>query len=259
MPEPAAKKTLGRYLFITEKFPPRKGGSNTTFDAVYRRLGDRSTHLVANAQPGDHEFDTGHPNTVHRLNLERQRWVRPESLGIYAKLLLKSLSLTFSHRFDAVHAGRVLSEGLVGLLVARLRRLPLVIYAHGEEITSWRQPRKFRVMTYTYRHADMILANSEFTRDELLKLGVAPERVKVVYPGVEVDFFRPGLPTEDLRASLGLGEPQQARLHGNPDGLHGHPAQLGERVPGLGGSLYQFGRVADLSLLFGLRLRSRPR
>ena len=49
--------SLIRYLVITEKFPPRKGGSNTTFDAVYRRLGDRTTHIVANAQPCDLEFD----------------------------------------------------------------------------------------------------------------------------------------------------------------------------------------------------------
>ena len=198
------KNSRIRYLVITEKFPPRKGGSNTTFDEVYRRLGDRTTHIIANAQPGDQEFDAGHPNTVHRLNLNRQRWIRPESLGIYAKLLYMSLRLALSYSFDAVHAGRVLSEGLVGLLVARLRRLPLVIWAHGEEITSWRQPLKFRVMAFTYRHADRILANSEFTRDELLKLGVTPEKVKVIYPGVDVNIFRPGLPIDDLRASLGL-------------------------------------------------------
>ena len=209
---PEKKNSRIRYLVITEKFPPRKGGSNTTFDAVYRRLGDRTTHIIANAQPGDQEFDADHPNTIHRLNLDRQRWLRPESLGIYAKLLTKSLGLAFSHRFDAVHAGRVLSEGLVGLLVARLRGLPLVIWAHGEEITSWRQPLKFRVMAFTYQHADRILANSEFTRDELLKLGVAAERVKVIYPGVDVDIFRPGLPTKDLRTSLGLGDEQRLIL-----------------------------------------------
>ncbi len=115
-------------------------------------------------------------------------------------------------RFDAVHAGRVLSEGLVGLLVARLRRLPLVVWAHGEEITSWRQPLKFRVMAFTYRHVDLILANSEFTRDELLKLGVAAEKVKVIYPGVDVDIFRPGLPAEDLRVLLGLKNNQRLVL-----------------------------------------------
>jgi phosphatidylinositol alpha-1,6-mannosyltransferase len=209
---PEKKYTRIRYLVITEKFPPRKGGSNTTFDAVYRRLGDRTTHIIANAQPGDREFDEGHPNTIHRLNLDRHPWIRPESLGIYTKLLFKSLMLAFSHRFDAVHAGRVLSEGLVGLMVSRFFRLPLVIWAHGEEITSWRQPLKFRVMTFTYRHADRILANSEFTRDELLKLGVAPERVKLIYPGVDVDIFHPGLPMEDLRASLGLGDDRRLIL-----------------------------------------------
>ena len=209
---PEKKELRLRYLVITEKFPPRKGGSNTTFDAVYRRLGDRTTHIIANAQPGDQEFDADHPNTVHRLNLNRQRWIRPESLGIYAKLLIKSLGLVFSQQFDAVHAGRVLSEGLVGLLVARLSRLPLVIWAHGEEITSWRQPLKLRVMAFTFRHADRILANSEFTRDELLKLGVAAERVKLIYPGVDVDIFRPGLPVQDLRASLGLSDEQRLIL-----------------------------------------------
>jgi len=209
---PEKNKSLIRYLIITEKFPPRKGGSNTTFDAVYRRLGDHTTHIIANAQPGDREFDSGHPNTVHRLKLDRQRWIRPESLGIYVKLLMKSLRLVFSHQFDAVHAGRVLSEGLVGLVVARLSRLPLVIWAHGEEITSWRQPLKFRVMIFTFRHADRILANSEFTRDELLKLGVPSERVELIYPGVDVDIFRPGLPVEDLRASLGLNDKQRLVL-----------------------------------------------
>ena len=123
-----------------------------------------------------------------------------------------SLRLIFSQQFDAVHAGRVLSEGLVGLLVARLSRLPLLIWAHGEEITSWRQPLKLRVMSFTFRHADRILANSEFTRDELIKLGVAAERIKLIYPGVDVDIFRPGLPMEDLRASLGLGNEQRLVL-----------------------------------------------
>jgi phosphatidylinositol alpha-1,6-mannosyltransferase len=209
---PEKKNSRIRYLVITEKFPPRKGGSNTTFDAVYRRLGDRTTHIVANAQPDDREFDADHPNTVHRLNLNRQSWIRPESLGIYTKLFFMSMWLAFSRQFDAVHAGRVLSEGLVGLLVARLRGLPLVIWAHGEEITSWRQPLKFRVMAFTYRHADRILANSEFTRDELLKLGVIPERFKLIYPGVDVDIFRPGLLTKDLRASLCLGDEQRLIL-----------------------------------------------
>ena len=138
-----------RYLVITEKFPPRKGGSNTTFDEIYRRIGDKDTHIVTCDQLGAAAFDATHPNTVHRLALDRHRWLRPESLAIYAKLVATSLVLAARYEFDEVHAGRVLSEGLVGLLVARLKGLPLVIYAHGEEISTWRQPGKFQAMVFT--------------------------------------------------------------------------------------------------------------
>ncbi len=201
-----------RYLLITEKFPPRKGGSNLWFDEVYRRIGDNSTHIVTCEQPGARAYDTSHPNTVHRLTLDRHWWLRPESLVIYTKLLAKSLVLAIRYQFDEVHAGRVLSEGLVGLVVARLKKLPLVIYAHGEEITTWRQPGKFQAMVFTYRQADCVIANSDFTRNELLKLGVKPNRIALISPGVDLNRFRPGLETSDLRTSLGLAEDQKLIL-----------------------------------------------
>ena len=61
--------------------------------------------------------------------------------------------------------GALLPEGLVAWLVARLTGRPLVIYSHGEELTTWRQAAKMRAMVWTYRHADLVIANSEFTRD----------------------------------------------------------------------------------------------
>ena len=64
-----------RYLVITEKFLPRKGGSNIRFDEVYRRIGDKSTHIVTGDQPGAAEYDAAHPNTVHRVNLARRWWL----------------------------------------------------------------------------------------------------------------------------------------------------------------------------------------
>lgn len=194
-----------RFLVLTELFLPTKGGTAVWFDEVYRRLGGRQLHIVTADVPGAAQHDRDHPNRVHRLRLVRHRWLRPESLGMYASLFRASLALAWHHRFEAVHAGRVLPEGLVALAVARLARLPVVIYAHGEEITTWRQPGKLRAMRYAYRHADRVIANSEFTRAELIALGVAPQRIVLIHPGVDVARFRPGLPHEDLRASLGLG------------------------------------------------------
>ena len=198
------RRSSDRYLVITELFLPTKGGTAVWFDEVYRRLGGKEIHIVTADVPDAAQHDAAHPNVVHRLRLRRQWWMRPESLGIYAKLLAASLALGLRHRFDAVHAGRVLPEGLVGWLVARLTGCPLVIYSHGEELTTWRQAMKMRVMVWTYRHADLVIANSEFTRDELVKIGVMPGRIALLYPGVDVDRFRPGLPCDDLKATLGL-------------------------------------------------------
>jgi phosphatidylinositol alpha-1,6-mannosyltransferase len=201
-----------RYLVITELFLPTRGGSAVWFDEVYRRIGDKGTHIVTAAVPGAALHDAAHPNTIHRVPLRRHRWLRPESFAMYAKLFLWSSWVILRYRLDVVHAGRVLPEGLAAWVVARLRCLPFLVYAHGEEITTWRQRWKFRAMRFVYQHADCVIANSEFTRGELLELGVSSANINVLYPGVDVNRFRPGLPSTDLRARLGIGEKQRLIL-----------------------------------------------
>ena len=203
---------MNRLLVLTELFLPTKGGTAVWAAEVYRRLGGKEIHIVTADVPGAHEVDAIHPNTIHRLDLRRVPWLRPESLAMYARLFLKSFWLALTHRFDAIHAFRVLPEGLVAWAVARLTFRPVVIYAHGEELTTWGQGRRRRPMRFALRHADRVVANSEFTRDELLKLDVGPQRITLIYPGVDVARFRPDLPCDDLRAGIGLEAGQRLIL-----------------------------------------------
>ncbi|MHB1332211.1 MAG: glycosyltransferase family 4 protein [Sulfuriferula sp.] len=196
---------MPRYLVLTELFLPTKGGTAVWFAEVYRRLSGKETHIVTADVPGAVEVDAGHPNTVHRINMRRVPWLRPESLGMYVNLFTKSLWLALTHRFDAIHAGRALPEGFTAWLVARLTFHPVVIYAHGEELTTWGNGGKYKAMRFALRHADFVIANSEFTRDELLKMDVTPARITLIYPGVDVARFRPGLTCDDLRLSVGVG------------------------------------------------------
>lgn len=193
-----------RLLVLTELFLPTKGGTAVWAAEVYSRLGAGEIHIVTAAVPGADEVDRSHPNTIHRLDLKRVIWLRPESLAMYAKFFFKAIRLAMTHRFDAVHAFRALPEGLVAWAVARLTFRPVVIYAHGEELTTWGKGNKFRAMRFALRHADRVIANSEYTHDELLKLGVAHEKIALIYPGVDTRRFRPGLPCEDLRKTIGL-------------------------------------------------------
>ena len=196
---------MNRLLVLTELFLPTKGGTAVWAAEVYRRLGGKEIHIVTAEVPGAAAVDARHPNTIHRLNLKRVAWLRPESLAMYARFFFKSLALALAHRFDAIHAFRALPEGLAAWAVARLTRRPVVVYAHGEELTSWGSGGKYKAMRFALRHADRVVANSEHTRATLLAMGVAAARIAVIYPGVDVSVFRPALDAEDLRASLGIG------------------------------------------------------
>lgn len=192
------------YLVLTELFLPTKGGTAVWFAEVYQRLSGKETHIVTADVPGAVAVDAMHSNTVHRIRMHRVTWLRPESLSMYANLFIKSLWLALIHRFSAIHAGRALPEGITAWLVARLTLHPVVIYAHGEELTTWGHGRKYKAMRFALRHADRVIANSEFTRDTLIKMDVNPANITLIYPGVDVIRFRPGLACTELRQSVGV-------------------------------------------------------
>lgn len=187
------------YLVITELFYPTKGGTAVWFDNVYRTIGNGATHIVTAMVDGSNDLDKYYPCAVHRLPLDRRWYYRPESLGMYVELGKTALSLAFRSKFHSIHAGRVLPEGLVALLVARLAGRPLLVYAHGEEITTWTQPWKARFLRFVYRKADAVIANSEFTAQLLDEIGVNHSRIHLIHPGVDLQACRPGLDATGLR------------------------------------------------------------
>lgn len=201
-----------RLLVISELFLPTKGGTTVWYDAVYRRLGGKDLHIVTADVPDAEAVDRAHPNSIHRIGLKRVWWLKPESLGMYLKMLGKSLQLALHHRFDAVHGARSLPEGLVAWIMARLLGIPLLVYCHGEELTTWGRGRKFKTMLWVYRHADAIIANSEYTVAEMARLGVDRGHITLINPGVDVERFRPGLPCDDLKPGIGLGPEQKLIL-----------------------------------------------
>ena len=193
---------MASLLVITELFLPTKGGTAVWAAEVYRRLGGKEIHIVTADVPGAAEVDATHANTIHRLDLRRVAWLRPESLAMYARLFAKSLWLAVTNRFDAIHAFRALPEGLVAWTVARLAFRPVVIYAHGEELTTWGIGGNTRRWLSRCASADSIIANSEYTRDQLLQMGIDSKRIAIIYPGVDMSVFRPGLDVTGLRESL---------------------------------------------------------
>ena len=116
--------------------------------------------------------------------------VRPRSQStpwplLYARLFADALRVRDPR---GVEAHMVVPTGLVGWAVARLRRVPLVLYAHGRDVRDWRaKPAPVRWLTrFTARRADRLVTNSEDTARHIRELGVEPI---VAPPGVDLARF----------------------------------------------------------------------
>jgi len=172
--------------------------------------------LVTNMYPTPDRPQTG-PFVARRVASLRARGVDvvvvgPSSYRRSAALRHLGIAwraLTTRGRFDGVEAHPVYAAGLLGLVAARLRRVPLLAYAHGADISDY-ATRGLIHRTFAglvVRHADAIVANSSFTAGYVEQLGAT---ARVVSPGVDMAVFLPGPEGPDERRSLreGLGLPE---------------------------------------------------
>ena len=130
---------------------------------------------------------------------------RPRSQGmpwplLYTELLVRALGVG---GLRGVEAHVLVPTGLVGWLVARIRRVPLVVYAHGGDVRGWPSfswPRRLATRFVMHR-ADRIVTNSEDSAAWIRLAGVEPV---VAPPGVDLTRFTP-VPRPVARRVLYLG------------------------------------------------------
>ncbi len=118
-------------------------------------------------------------------------------------------ALTRRGRFDGVEGHFVLPSGVIALLAARLRGLPLVVYAHGGDVRE--MAHRNRILRWAARRvvrgADAVVANSDETAAQVAALGGS---ATVIPPGVDLGRFSPQpLPAERRVLYLGGDHPHK--------------------------------------------------
>ena len=178
-------------LLISDRYLPEVGGSITWFDNVYRRFPRGSVTVVTQDYPDAEGFDASYTGVrVVRTHLARYRYLKPESLLLYVKLIGRSLLAALTRRVDVVHVGKVLPEAVAAWFVKLILRRPYVAYAHGEEITIFMSGRAYRrIVPALYNSAAAVIANSAFTRELLVDIGVERKRIVRISPGVDTNAF----------------------------------------------------------------------
>jgi phosphatidylinositol alpha-1,6-mannosyltransferase len=199
-----------RVLLLSDSFLPHAGGSREYYNNIYSelvKLSGTEVRILTKKVPGWKEFDLKHKNPrirIHRLFSPLKSWKIVElPKGIWP--FLHTVWHLLLKRPDLIHAGDLYPPGLIALFLKKALGIPYLVYCHGEEIT---QTDRFRyqpkVRDLIYKNADAVVANADFSRQMLLKMGVSSERIHKLTPGVDADRFKPLAPRGELRTKYGL-------------------------------------------------------
>lgn len=198
-----------RQLLLTEYFAPHAGGTAVYYNEVWRRLGGMEVIVVARTHPGALAFDRRQPFTIMRTPFSRIPKIR---MAVeFGMQFLTGLRLTQTHPVNVVHGGQVYPLGFAAFGIHLVKRIPYVLYVHGEEVTvAARRWWKRAVVSFVLRHAGAVFVNSWFTAKQTSALGVPAFKIHIAPPGVDPMRFRP-MDGSALRRRLG-GEGRRVLL-----------------------------------------------
>lgn len=189
---------LPRSIVWVNDFPPVTSGIATFFVNICQRLPPDRVAVLAPRLPGAAEIDRALPFPVRRV------WIplgeSAAAKGIKTLItILRTLLLCVTERPARFHCGQVFSSGIAGLLGKKLCGIPYVVYVYGSEtIRLGQRSLSRRLMHAVLRESEWVVANSRFTASEFDAFGVDGRRLRVIYPGVDTDRFRPGEPDREL-------------------------------------------------------------
>ena len=213
-------------LVLAEIFLPTIGGSVNWLINSYSRYPLGEVVVVAPKYENKEWTDESLPFPVIRMDMDFPEWdpTAPRIFYSYLKSFQKLLKVCQTHHVDQVHCAKVLPEGILARCLQVYLGLPYFIYAHGEEIPigqtsrilSWFMPR-------VYNNAAGIIANSRNTKSLLEGIGVWPEIIRIIHPGVDTHELRKGEAKAALiRSRFGLGSSLVLLIVGRLQRRKGH-------------------------------------
>jgi phosphatidylinositol alpha-1,6-mannosyltransferase len=109
---------------------------------------------------------------------------------------------------DVVFIGQLFPVGFLGLITLRFFNIPYIVFVHGEELTISKHIGGYRwsVNSHILKKAFRIVANSAFTRRQVVSAGIDSTRVEKITPMVDTEIFHPYHDTTHLKEKLSIEE-----------------------------------------------------
>lgn len=217
------------HLLITAVFPPKPGGSGRWFSEIYpRSLGSKCVVVTEHLPENGTKIYNG--MTVVPMSLEMGNWsiTSAQAWVQYVKRLCILRRVAKNYHVYAVHAGRLFPEGWLAWLLSLTRKLPYIVYVHGEELGLACVCREYKWMaTCVFRNARHIVANCNNTAEYAQKNWQSTTRkIVVLNPGVDTNRFKPAPKHNDFRQQVGWENRRVILTVGRLEKRKGHDMML---------------------------------
>lgn len=221
----AAPATEVRCLMVASTFAPIHGGSAVVYENLCRHMPAGSIRVLTattsyqNRQEiaGWREHDASQNFPIDRIPLLRPPMLPPppnklvslwrlvaQDLPLYAKVLYKAARIVRRHDINLICVGELVTGSWLGIALRKLFGCKLIIYVHGEEITTRTDGNLGRKRKQFLLAADKVVAVSSFTCDAMSAMDVPPQSMVLIPNGVDIDRFTPGERDPELIARHGL-------------------------------------------------------
>jgi phosphatidylinositol alpha-1,6-mannosyltransferase len=186
-----------RTLLVTNDFPPRVGGIQRTLHALWRELPPDRVSVLAPSWDGDGTFDERQPYAITRFP-RGFAWPTPQTRRVVERAIRDA-------RAEVVVFGASYPLAALGPGIAK-RGVAYLPAAHGFEYWLSLAPGTHRMMRRATSRASRVPVMCSAFIARVVRTAVPKGvPVSVLYPGADVDAFRPDLDVAEVRARHGLG------------------------------------------------------
>jgi len=171
---------MKKTLLATIDFPPMFGGVANYWANLNKHLPADELVVLAPEYDDSHSFDIKQNYLIYRkILISKNKWLWPKWLPLFYYLF----RLIKMEKIKKVIVAQLLPVGTAALILKYFLKFDYLVSVHGMDVKiSKKGSRKYKIMLKVLQKAKKIIANSNYTKAEVIKLGIPSEKISVIYP-----------------------------------------------------------------------------
>jgi phosphatidylinositol alpha-1,6-mannosyltransferase len=184
-------------LLITYFFPPKIGGIENYLENVCKQLPNDRILVLTDKLNNDFDFDKKYQYKILREELFPWKFIRPSWLP----LIWRVKKIIIDEKIDIIQFGHYSNLVTLGLFLKK----PLFVYTHGvDTLIPQKSYFQKKLMIFNLKRAKYIIANSEFMKKEIIKLGIDNRKIIVCRPCLDIDLYDKNYKIDEIKKKYNL-------------------------------------------------------